>query len=349
MSGTHTTTPTATDEDNLKVDEITIPFTDVSFWNEYLVGALRIIVNLFVALVLGVLFWLVIWAVTKLIDKVVHLKAARSKTPLDPQQEQLLAFVIGGVKLLLWVQVIPILVGTVGIAADSIITILGALTLGLGLSLKPLAENFVMGVTLTVVKPFSVGDLVQIAGKVKGKVVKMLFAYTIVSEPDGTTVFVPNSKIAFGPIANLTDNPKARLDVGSFHLSHNANLGMSRQVMISAVLNVPGVLPDPAPQLIVEEVTQTAVVVACRVWVDSQKQLAISFPIREAILQQFKDSAIPLATWSADVAGTVRKLAQQGYPGLAGPRAAPVWPGGPGPGDRAGDEEGDELAAASLM
>lgn len=91
---------------------------------------MRILVNLFIALVLGLIFFVIIWGIGKIIVKIVHFSAARRKKPLDPQSEQMLHFVVVGLKLLLWIQVVPILVSTVGIASESIITILGALTVG---------------------------------------------------------------------------------------------------------------------------------------------------------------------------------------------------------------------------
>ena len=62
-----------------------------------------------------------------------------------------------------------------------------AVTVGIGLSLRSSAENFVMGLVLTLIKPFVVGDLVAIAGNIRGKVKHIFFAYTVVNTPDGTT------------------------------------------------------------------------------------------------------------------------------------------------------------------
>jgi small-conductance mechanosensitive channel len=119
---------------------------------------------------------------------------------LTADQSLFITFIVATVKVVLWMQIVPILVEQIEIAVDSIVAILGALTVGVGPALKPLAENFVMGAVLTWVRPFKIGDLVEISSGVLGIVQTTSLAYTTVKNPSGQIVHVPNSKIALMPM-----------------------------------------------------------------------------------------------------------------------------------------------------
>lgn len=119
-----------------------IPFAKKKFWISYATTAMDVTVNVVVAAILFLIFYLTIWVICKTIRKTLAYHSKHAAKPLDAQ---LVAFVITAIKLLLWIQIVPILVNQVGIAVDSVIAVLGAITVGIGLSLRATAENFVAG------------------------------------------------------------------------------------------------------------------------------------------------------------------------------------------------------------
>lgn len=329
---------------------IDLPFTTVEFWEDYLDTAVRVTVNLFIAVVLGLIFGIVVWLVGKIIRKCVHLQARRRKKKLDDHVVQLLDLGVIVVKGLMWLQMIPMLVETVGVAVDSMVAIISALTVGVGLSLRGLAENFVMGVVLAVMRPFEPGDLIVACGKHKGFVQRIFVMYTVVREPNGALVHLPNSKVALGPMANLSKLGRARLDVGRFELSHAANLERAREALLEACRGLAKVFQEPPPQMIVVDISQTAVSVAARIWCAAGDQLTIAFAVREAVYKRFGDAGVPLASWQPAVAGALEQLEELGYPGLPSGRV-PSQPAGqaglPGDSQAAADEEMEGAAAAA--
>jgi len=201
-----------------------------------------------------------------------------------------------------------------------------------------------MGVILIIIQPFKVGDLVSLGGRT-GTVARTSFAYTIIKEPDGKEVFLPNAKVGNSNMINLTSHGKARLDVGTFHLPHGTSLKAARDSIIQAVLSVPEVQEDPPPKMLVGAITQTSVEVFARVWVPSAAQLVAPFAVREAVFERLRVDGVPLVTWKAEVGSALEGLAAVGYPGLREERATPtsaLAAGGAGSTDRA-----DEQAAAA--
>eukprot|EP00966_Prymnesium_polylepis_P208883 4839346-Prymnesium_polylepis.1 len=163
---------------------------------------------------------------------------------LTADQSLFITFIVATVKVVLWMQIVPILVEQIEIAVDSIVAILGALTVGVGPALKPLAENFVMGAVLTWVRPFKIGDLVEISSGVLGIVQTTSLAYTTVKNPSGQIVHVPNSKIALMPMIDRRCQKDAcalvlcrslglqRTGVGPFELSLSADVAGARRHML---------------------------------------------------------------------------------------------------------------------
>jgi len=306
---------------------------------------------LFVAFILFLIFYIIVTLISKLLFRSLTWRPTRkgkgkdgSPVQKDEMKIQMAHFIVVAVKILLWVQIVPILIGQVGIAVDSIVAVVSAVTVGIGLSMRSMAENFVMGVILIIIQPFKVGDLVSLGGRT-GTVARTSFAYTIIKEPDGKEVFLPNAKVGNSNMINLTSHGKARLDVGTFHLPHGTSLKAARDSIIQAVLSVPEVQEDPPPKMLVGAITQTSVEVFARVWVPSAAQLVAPFAVREAVFERLRVDGVPLVTWKAEVGSALEGLAAVGYPGLREERATPtsaLAAGGAGSTDRA-----DEQAAAA--
>jgi len=295
-------------------DEPLIPFSEAKFWSNYLTTGMRVCVNLLVASVLFVIFSFIIWIVSRILRRTLKWQS-KVHAALD---EQLIGFLIFGVKIIMWVQIIPILVEQVGIAVDSMIAVLGAITVGVGLSLRNTAENFISGVILTINKPFVVGDLVELlSGKVKGKIHRVGMGWTAVEEPDGSMVYLPNGNVVTAPMVNNTTKGRHRLDVGKFDLAHGVDLHAARNVIVDAASAQTTVLPDPAPRMLVLDISQSAITVAVRVWVAAEDQLAAPFAIREAVYLHLKRSNVALSTWRPHVTETVRRLTEAGFPGMS--------------------------------
>lgn len=206
-------------------------------------------------------------------------------------------FVIALIKLILWVQVIPILVGRIGIAVDSLVAVVTAISLTIGMSMRPHAENFVSGVAMLFEKPFDVDDVVALAG-IKGRVHTIGLAVTTVQEPNGNRVLMPNMKVFGAPMVNYSTVGRCRLDI-DLPLLPSVSMAEMRERMLLTLGRCDVVMREPAPQVLLKEITRTALVVTARVWVGSPTVFSAHFSIREDL---FTDLRAFVATGDAWVA-----------------------------------------------
>ena len=251
-----------------------------------------------------------------LIIRILKLGLNNPKRPVPPQLSKLIIAVI---KLVLWIQIIPILVNRVGIAVDSLVAVVTAIALTIGMSLRPNAENFVAGVALMLEKPVELGDLVTLGGAtgkaITGKVTTLGLALTTVQESDGNTVMIPNMKIFQGPMVNFSTAGRARIDV-DFELLPTVRISEARECMLEVLSHLELVLPEPPPAVILKDVTQTSLKVVARFWVEPSKVFSANFPVREALHEALAAKGA-LAFWRASVGGALAQLEAVGYPGLA--------------------------------
>lgn len=100
-------------------------------------------------------------------------------------------------------------VSMVGIQATSFIAILGATVLAIGLPLQGTLQNFAGGVVLLLLKPFKVGDVVDVKGYL-GIVKEIQIFYNIVNTFDNKVIYLPNGSLANSDMTNLSQEPDRR-------------------------------------------------------------------------------------------------------------------------------------------
>lgn len=108
-------------------------------------------------------------------------------------------FFNAGLKVFLFVFVLNF----VGVEATSVVALIGAAGLAVGLALQGTLTNFAGGVLLLLFKPFRVGDLIEAQGK-KGVVTEIQIFTTIITTPENKMIFIPNSMLSNGIIENHT-------------------------------------------------------------------------------------------------------------------------------------------------
>lgn len=107
-----------------------IEFIKAEFWLDMLSGAIKVCVNILVAMFLLLIFTTIIKIVLRLVKAIMN-------NPQRPVPEQLAKFIAAALKIVLWMQIVPILVNKIGIAVDSIVAVVTAIALTIGMSMKP--------------------------------------------------------------------------------------------------------------------------------------------------------------------------------------------------------------------
>jgi len=170
-----------------------------------------------------------------------------------------------------------------GVQTASLLAALGAAGLAIGLALQGTLANVAAGVMLLWLRPFRVGDYIEvIGGNPFGGTVKEIGLFACQLETyDGLFVFAPNSAIWTLPLRNHS-RTAGRLVSFNVGLAAGADLAHAQAAILAAVGDEPGVLKTPPPQVFVAGLSEGGAVATCRLWADASEVGAVQRAMLEA-------------------------------------------------------------------
>jgi small conductance mechanosensitive channel len=175
----------------------------------------------------------------------------------------------------LLVFVIVAALNRLGLQTASLIAVLGAAGLAVGLALQGSLANFAAGIMLILFKPFKVDDFVEVGGTT-GTVKEVHIFNTILHTLDNRKVIVPNAKITGDTITNFTGLDKRRVDL-VFGISYTDHIATAKEALHAVVMSDSRILKDPKPSIAVSELGDSSVNLVCRPWVSPQDYWDVYF------------------------------------------------------------------------
>ena len=177
-----------------------------------------------------------------------------------------------------------------GIRTTSIIAVLGAASLAVGLALQGALANVASGVLILVFRPFRVGDRVQIAGK-DGTVRSLDLFTTELSDPDNVRVIVPNGK-AFGDvIVNYSKHENRRIEL-HLGIDYEDDVDLALKLLIEVAAADPRVLKTPHPWAKLTKLDSSTVEVTLRCWTSPSDFWDARFDILKAVKESFEQAGL---------------------------------------------------------
>jgi len=176
----------------------------------------------------------------------------------------LVKFLSNVVYAILLTAVILAALDTLGLPVTSLVAVVGAAGLAIGLALKDSLGNFASGVMLVTFRPFSQGDVVEVAG-VTGKVNEVRIFSTVLTTPDNKQITIPNGLVYADAITNYTANDQRRVDL-VFGVAYDDDLKKARDVLTRICADHPLVLDEPATNIFVLNLGDSSVDFAVRPW-----------------------------------------------------------------------------------
>jgi small conductance mechanosensitive channel len=201
-------------------------------------------------------------------------------------------FVLHISQFILMIVVVIIALGQVGIQTTSLLAMLGAAGLAIGLALQGSLANLAAGLLLIIFRPFKQGDFIGAAG-VEGTVQDVQILATILHTADNLRLIVPNSKITDGIITNYSVTPTRRVDF-TIGVSYDDDLRQVKQVLTTLLAENPDILKEPAPFIGVSDLGDSSVNFVIRVWVHSANLRQVRFGVPEQIKLTFEQHGITL-------------------------------------------------------
>ena len=176
---------------------------------------------------------------------------------------------------------------------------LGAAGLAIGLAMKDSLSNVASGVMLVTLKPFRVGDIVDIGGK-SGKVETVSIFQTRLRGADNQTIVLPNSLITTAPIINLTPDTMRRIEL-IVGIGYNDSIDEAREAVLAIMHADKRILAEPAPDVVVYELADTAVRLGIRCHVSNADHFATKCDLNERIKAAFDETGISIPCPQRDV------------------------------------------------
>lgn len=178
-----------------------------------------------------------------------------------------LSFAVQVVRVVVYIIGLIAVLQRLGVQTTSIIAVLGAASLAVGLALQGTLSNVAAGVLLLVLRPYKVGDVIDIGG-VSGSVQRLDLFTTQMSNANNHKIVVPNSKVLGDVILNLSGQRTRRVEI-NFSVGYGEDLNAARSVLADVASAHDKVLPDPAPWTGVTGLLDSAVQVTLHAWVRS--------------------------------------------------------------------------------
>ncbi len=214
--------------------------------------------------------------------------------------DELLVGFIGNITYgVLLIAVVLAAVDSLGVNVTSLLAILGAAGLAVGLALRDSLANFAAGVMIIIFRPFKVGDWIEAAG-VSGTVDEIGLFATLLHSGDNQRVIVPNDSIINGNIVNTNALPTRRIDL-IFGIGYDDDIGKAKEIIKSALDADERVLDDPAPVIRVGELADSSVNLQVRPWVKTEEYWPARTELLEVIKLRFDEAGITIPYPQRDV------------------------------------------------
>lgn len=247
---------------------------------------------------LNIIFALLIFIIGKfLVNVITNLaKKLMGKANVD---SILINFIGSIVKSLLLLFVVIASLNQLGVDTTSLIALIGAAGLAIGLALQGSLQNLASGVMLIVFRPFKDGDFVE-AGGTAGIVEQIGIFTTMMRSGDNKEVIVPNGQIFSGIITNYSKRDTRRVDM-VFGIGYGDDIRKAKDIIAGIVAADERILKDPAPLIAVGELADSSVNFNVRPWVKSGDYWGVYFDLNEKIKLAFDDNGITIPFPQMDV------------------------------------------------
>ena len=211
----------------------------------------------------------------------------------------LVNFIGSIIKTVLLLFVVIASLDQLGVNTTSLIALIGAAGLAIGLALQGSLQNLASGVMLIVFRPFTGGDFVE-AGGTMGVVEEIGIFTTKMRTGDNKEVIVPNGQIFGGIITNYSKRDTRRVDM-VFGIGYGDDIRKAKEVITGIIEADERILKDPAPLIAVGELADSSVNFNVRPWVKSGDYWPVYFDLNEKIKMAFDDNGISIPFPQMDV------------------------------------------------
>lgn len=247
-------------------------------------------INIFMAILIFIIGKFIAGILVKMTNKLMR------KANID---NILVSFIGSIINALLLIFIIMAALDQLGVNTTSMIALIGAAGLAIGLSLQGTLQNLASGIMLIVFRPFKDGDFVEAAG-VSGVVEHIGIFTTTMRTGDNKEVIVPNGQIYGGTITNNSRRDTRRVDM-VFGIGYGDDLKKAKDILIKILEDDERVLKDPAPLVAVSALAESSVNFNVRPWCATSDYWNVYYDTHEKVKLTFDAEGISIPYPQMDV------------------------------------------------
>ena len=237
-----------------------------------------------------VILALVVIVAAKLISMAMKRIISRSMKRFEALDESLIHVTYTIVRTIIWIIGVLIILDLFGFNTASILTVLGAAGLTIGLAMKDSLSNIAAGIMLIILRPYRQGDFID-CGSISGSIQQMGLFSTTLKTPDGLFVSAPNSVVFGTPIKNYSRNPTRRSDI-TVGVAYSDSLPVALQTLQELLNAEPLVLKDPAPEVLVSELADSSVQLTLRYWTKTGDYWDAFWSVKSKLKPQIENAGL---------------------------------------------------------
>lgn len=263
-------------------------------WQAHMDEAINWVWNILPDLLMAVIILIVGLWIIKFINRLV--RRFFDKADYDPTLETFLqSFIRIGLKVILFVLVVTQL----GIKSSSLVAIVGAAGLAVGLALQGSLSNFAGGVLILLFKPFKTGDFISAQG-VDGTVKEISIFTTKLNTFGNQVAIIPNGQLSNNNIINYNAESTRRdkIDIG---IGYGSNIKNAKDILLNICANNENILKEPVPEVYVGELADSSVNLTLRFWANNDVFWAAHFYVMEEIKLRFDEAGIEIPFPQRDI------------------------------------------------
>ncbi|OIQ38947.1 MAG: mechanosensitive ion channel protein [Bacteroidetes bacterium MedPE-SWsnd-G1] len=228
----------------------------VGFFEKHSDKIVDFAVNIFAALAILIIGLYAIRIILKIMNKIL---VSRS---VDETLRRFAHNLSGWVlKIMLFIAV----ASKLGVETTSFAALIAAAGLGVGFALQGALGNLAGGVIIMLFRPFKIGDYIDVQGE-EGFVEDIQIFSTIIRTFRNKTIYIPNGALSNGNIINISEKGNLRLDV-EIGVDYASDIKQTKEVLIRAVDGIEGLLPTPAPSVVLTELADSSINFKVFLWV----------------------------------------------------------------------------------
>ncbi|MDI3285880.1 mechanosensitive ion channel family protein [Polyangium sp. 15x6] len=178
----------------------------------------------------------------------------------------------------------------IGVPVASLIAGLGVAGVGIGLAMQGVLSNLIAGMTIFFLKPFKVGEYIDVL-KEHGEVVDITLFSTTLRHTDQSLIVIPNRQISGEILHNYGTKRQLDIEIG---IAHASDIGKAIDVATETVLADGRVLREPAPLIGIRKVSDFALTISVRPWVPVPEYEQAHLGLYRALVEAFRERGVDI-------------------------------------------------------